>query len=217
MRCDTEGGPRILSAGSRALLIAPDEPARIGAWASALRDSGIAGVSDVLPAAQTILVTTEAGVDLRSLERLIRGVVATADDVEDAGPDDSAVIPIPVCYKGDDLDDVASLLGVSVDDVIAEHTNRTWTCAFVGFAPGFGYLRPDRPGMAVPRRARARTSVPPGAVALADGYSAIYPRRSPGGWRIIGRTTEPVWDIAASQPALIRPGQRVQFIAESIR
>lgn len=217
MCCDAQGGPRILPAGDRALLIAPDEPAQISTWASALRGCGIAGISDVLPAAQTILVTTEAGMDLRTLERSIAGVLATADDETGSGHVEADVIRIPVYYTGDDLDDVASLLGVTVDEVIAEHTDRIWTCAFVGFAPGFGYLRPDRPGLAVSRRKQARTSVPPGAVALADGYSAIYPRRSPGGWQIIGTTTRSVWDTDEPQPALIRPGQRVQFVAESMR
>ncbi len=208
---------RILPAGSRALLIAPEDHASVGALASALRDSGLAGISDVLPAAQTILVTTEPRVELRTLEQSIQRVIATADHVDAEARPDTETVRISVSYDGTDLDDVASMLGISVDDVIREHTSRTWRCAFVGFAPGFGYLESSTPGLVVPRREQSRMSVPSGAVALAGGYSAVYPRRSPGGWQIIGTTTLAIWDLDRPQPALIRPGCLVQFVAMSIR
>lgn len=211
------GDVRILPAGSRALLIAPEDHTSVDALASTLRESGLAGISDVLPAAQTILVTAEPQVGLRDLEQSIQRVIATADHVDTEADPDSEPVRIPVSYTGSDLDDVASILGISVDDVIREHTSRTWRCAFVGFAPGFGYLVSSTPGLAVPRRQQSRTSVPPGSVALADGYSAVYPRRSPGGWQIIGTTTLSTWDLDRPQPALIRPGCRVQFVAESMR
>lgn len=208
---------QILHAGSRALLIAPEDHTRVDALASTLRDGGLAGISDVLPAAQTILVTTEPHVELRALEQSIQRAIATADDVDTKAVLDTELIRIPVSYEGSDLEDVASILGISVEAVVQEHTSRTWTCAFVGFAPGFAYLVSSTPGLVVPRREQSRTAVPPGAVALADGYSAVYPRRSPGGWQIIGATAASTWDLARSQPALIRPGCRVQFYAESSR
>jgi KipI family sensor histidine kinase inhibitor len=209
---------RILPAGSRARLLAPEDPIGISPLASALRRSGLAGVSDVLPAAQTVLVTTAAGVDLRALERSIQRVIAACGDADDTDLDaDSQIVRIPVSYTGCDLHEVASMLGMSVDDVVGEHTRRTWRCAFVGFTPGFGYLVSGTPGLAVARRAQPRTSVPAGAVALADGYSAIYPRRSPGGWHIIGTTTVSTWDLTRPEPARIRPGRRVQFVAEPNR
>jgi len=208
---------RILPAGDRALLVEPEDHVDLGALASVLRASGTAGISDVLPAAQTILVTTDARVDLRTLARTIRQVLATADHLDAEAPPDSETLYVPVSYDGCDLHDVATILGISVADVIREHTSRTWRCEFLGFAPGFGYLVSDTPGLSVPRRVRSRTSVPPGAIALADGYSAIYPRRSPGGWQIIGTTTLSTWDAALAQPASIWPGRRVRFVAEADR
>ena len=84
----------------------------------------------------------------------------------------------------------------------------------MGFAPGFGYLEAPDSGLSVPRRDQARTRVPAGAVALAAGYSAVYPRSSPGGWQVIGSTDLAFWDVDRPEPALLRPGTRVRFVEE---
>jgi KipI family sensor histidine kinase inhibitor len=67
----------------------------------------------------------------------------------------------------------------------------------------------------VPRLATPRVRVPAGSVALAGDYSGVYPRASPGGWRLIGRTEAPVWDLDRDPPALLRPGVRVRFVDAS--
>ena len=85
--------------------------------------------------------------------------------------------------------------------------------AFAGFAPGFGYMVGENQDLEVPRRSSPRTAVPAGSVALAGNYSAVYPRRSPGGWQLIGRTGARMWDLDREQPALAAPGHRVQFRA----
>jgi allophanate hydrolase subunit 1 len=54
--------------------------------------------------------------------------------------------------------------------------------------------------------------VPAGAVALAGGYSAVYPRESPGGWQLIGSTDTILWAVDREPPSLIRPGSRVRFV-----
>jgi KipI family sensor histidine kinase inhibitor len=123
------------------------------------------------------------------------------------------VITIPVHYDGDDLDRVAELTGRSADEVIMTHTGQLWTVAFCGFAPGFGYLVGEHDRLAVPRRPEPRTRVPAGSVALADAYCGIYPRATPGGWQLIGRTEVTIWDLDHDPPALLRPGARVRFEA----
>ncbi len=114
---------------------------------------------------------------------------------------------IDTVYDGEDLAEVAELTGLSIDAVIAAHTGQPWTVAFAGFAPGFGYLVGDNDGLNVPRRSSPRTAVPAGSVALAGNYSAVYPRRSPGGWQLIGRTAARMWDLDREQPALAAPGR----------
>ena len=97
--------------------------------------------------------------------------------------------------------------------VVAAHTAAPMRVGFGGFAPGFAYLVDGDPRLRVPRRAEPRTSVPAGSVALAGEFSAIYPRRSPGGWQLIGHTDVVLWDLVRSDPALLTQGMWVQFRA----
>ncbi|WP_236034555.1 carboxyltransferase domain-containing protein [Bifidobacterium saguinibicoloris] len=123
----------------------------------------------------------------------------------------SRTVEIPVVYEGEDLDDVASLLGVSAEQVVARHAGHPWTVAFGGFAPGFDYLTGGDPLFDVPRRKSPRLAVPAGSVGLAGTFSGVYPRSSSGGWQLIGVTSTPLWDTAADPPALLAPGDTVRF------
>ncbi|QBS44421.1 allophanate hydrolase subunit 1 [Nocardia sp. CS682] len=206
---------RILPAGDRSMLVAPDEHADLVAFIDLLRRELPCGVHDVLPAAQTVLVTMTDAADSRAVEEQLRQLFRSIQGAGSAEvlPDD--VRTIPVRYDGPDLESVAAQLGISVRALIAAHTRTVWRCSFIGFAPGFGYLEAAESGLAVPRRSEARTSVPAGSVALADGYSAVYPRRSPGGWQLIGTTDVRMWDLDRAEPSLLRPGTRVRFIEEA--
>lgn len=106
------------------------------------------------------------------------------------------LVEIPVQYNGEDLADVAELLGISQEEVVRRHTGSEYTVALPGFAPGFGYLVGGDPIFNLPRRSSPRTRVPAGSVALAGTFSAVYPQASPGGWQLIGVTDTPMWDLA---------------------
>lgn len=202
-------------AGDRALLLIPQDADALDLLSGRLRDAPPDGVCDLAPAAETILVTTDPGADLGRIERDVRALFATDAVQESAG--DGEVVDITVRYDGPDLADVAALLGMTPDDVVATHTGRLWRCRFVGFTAGFGYLRPDEPALVVPRRDSPRTRVPVGAVGLADGYSAVYPSASPGGWQLIGSTTDVLWDLNRPRPALLAPGTAVRFVEVGAR
>jgi len=123
----------------------------------------------------------------------------------------SRTVELEVVYDGADLDEVARLTGMGVDEVVTAHRSRTWTVAFCGFVPGFAYLVGPDDALQVPRRASPRPRVPAGAVALADRFCGVYPRESPGGWQLIGRTDAALWRPDADRPALLAPGDRVRF------
>lgn len=200
---------RVLPCGDAALLVElADLPEVLGLHA-ALRAEPLPGVADLVPAARTLLVRLDPG-SARPDE-----VAAALRRVRpQAGPPaDGAVVEVPVAYDGPDLAAVAAVTGLGEDEVVAAHTGTTWTAAFSGFAPGFAYLTGGDPRLAVPRRAAPRTRVPAGAVALAGGFSGVYPRASPGGWQLLGHTDLAVWDLARDPPALLRPGVRVRFTA----
>lgn len=201
---------RLLPCGDRAILVElPDADIRRRLDAT-LRRTPIDGVLEHVPAATTVLVRTEPG-DLVRVARELRQL-RLLDADSGRSVDD---LTIPVIYDGADLAEVAALLDITVAEVIARHTGQTWTVEFAGFAPGFGYLIGSDDNLTVPRRATPRTRIPAGSVGLADQFSGVYPKASPGGWQLIGRTELAMWDVDRDDPALLIPGRRIRFEAVS--
>lgn len=202
---------RLLPCGDAAVLIEVedlDAVLRLVAAVELERESGgLEGVVDVVPAARTLLVRCRPG------DRVLERSVARLRELSlpDSPLATSHEVTIPVTYDGEDLDQVASLTGMSTEDVIDRHTRTRWRVAFTGFAPGFGYLVGGDGSLQVPRRDEPRTRVPAGAVGLAGAFTGVYPRPSPGGWQLIGRTEAVVWDPAREHPALLAPGTLVRF------
>jgi KipI family sensor histidine kinase inhibitor len=205
---------RIRPAGDRALLICPAEHDELPGVMDRLRELDAPGVEDLLPAAETVLVTLRPEASPGAVEDLVREALAQPVRGPRPTAESNVEVTIPVRYDGEDLADVAALLDCSVEDVIEAHTSRTWRCRFIGFTAGFGYLDSEGSGLVVPRRDQSRTAVPAGAVALADGYSAVYPRRAPGGWQLIGTTDLAMFDLSRPEPALLGPGTVVRFVRE---
>ena len=195
-------------AGDAALLVDAEEVA--ARLASAITSGRLPGVLDVVPGARTVLVTTEPGSwDLAELARRIQVLPLPDDPAQDR-----ALAEVPVTYDGPDLADVAELTGLEVSEVIARHQAVEYRVGWLGFSPGFAYLTGLDPALAaVPRLATPRVSVPAGSVAIAGGLAAVYSATSPGGWRLLGRTTATLWDPLRDPPALLAPGQRVRFRA----
>jgi KipI family sensor histidine kinase inhibitor len=106
---------------------------------------------------------------------------------------------------------VARQSGLPVAEVIRRHSSAHYTVQFCGFSPGFGYLSGLDPALRLPRLASPRPAVPAGSVAIAGEFTGIYPRSSPGGWLLLGRTETVLFDLHCSPPALLRPGTAVRF------
>jgi KipI family sensor histidine kinase inhibitor len=201
---------RLRAAGDAAILVELDHPDEVLPFAAAVGRAPHPALTDVVPAERSVLVrfadAARAGSDPRpEIARRLRELRPHR-----AGATPGPRIEIPVVYDGEDLPEVARRTGLDPAGVIAAHTGQEWVVAFTGFAPGFGYLRGDD-RLRVPRRDEPRARVPAGAVALAAGYSGVYPRVSPGGWQLIGRTDLPLWDETRTPPALLAPGTRVVF------
>lgn len=204
---------RVRAYGDRAVLVELASTQEAVDWAEGLDAllgdaAGSEPVEQVVPAARSVLVVARDGVPVADLRRLLDRVEprpggAAGDDV---------VVEVPTVYDGADLAAVASLTGLTTDEVVAAHTGQTWRVAFAGFAPGFGYLLGEDDRLHVPRRDEPRTRVPAGSVGLAGTYSGVYPTASPGGWQLLGRTDLVLWDVDRDPPALLRPGARVRFV-----
>lgn len=170
-----------------------------------------AGLVEQVPGLRTLLLAFTSPAFLNDALPRLRAL--DVRNLPAAHPHPDHHVELLVRYDGPDLADVAQHLGLEVDEVIDRHTGQTWRVAFTGFTPGFGYLTSATNGMAVPRLPTPRTRVPAGSVALADGFTGVYPRSSPGGWRLIGTTDARLWDTERTPPALLAPGTTVTFRA----
>ncbi|BBY44662.1 5-oxoprolinase subunit B family protein [Mycolicibacterium celeriflavum] len=201
--------------GDRALLLEFDSTAAVLAWTDAIRQADLPGVLDIVPASRTVLIKLAGPRYQAPTRQRLGGLRVDADFAAELTPpaDRRPDVTIDVVYDGPDLDEVARLTGLTPEQVVSAHTGRLWRVGFGGFAPGFAYLVGGDPRLEVPRRSEPRTKVPAGAVGLAGEFSGIYPRESPGGWQLIGRTSAVLWDVGREKPALLTSGMWVQFRA----
>lgn len=197
---------RLLPYGERAVLAEVDEPRLVPALRAAV--AGTPGVIDAVAGARTVLVVydpTAIGV------AEVRHALERAEVSATARATSSEVVVLRVVYDGADLPEVAEQAGLHPDQVVALHSEVEYVVRFCGFSPGFAYLDGLDTRLQVPRRAEPRTRVPAGSVAVAGEFAGVYPRPSPGGWRLLGRTDTALWDATRDPPALLAPGTRVRF------
>lgn len=226
---------RVLPSGSAGVLVEVDSLAEVLALHGLLRQHPPHGVVDLVPAARTVLLVLDPSLtDASAVAAAVRslpdpsGAGSTPEPQparetgqgtgQNSGPGPGpgpapGPVEVPVRYDGEDLREVARLIGLEPREVVQRHTSTLWVVAFSGFAPGFGYAVPvDGGPWDVPRRDESRTRVPAGAVGLAGGFTGVYPRESPGGWQLIGRTEAVMFDPDRDPPALLRPGTTVRFV-----
>lgn len=172
----------------------------------ALAQLRVPGVTQVVPGARTLLVECT---DPAAAAETYRSCVLQEE--RPFAADTTSVID--VSYDGEDLADVARAAGLSADDVVELHSGAEYRVALCGFTPGFAYLSGLPMELHLPRRSTPRESVPAGALAIAGEWTGVYPRRSPGGWHLLGTTATPMWDLERDPPALLSPGDRVTFRA----
>jgi KipI family sensor histidine kinase inhibitor len=198
---------KILPCGDHALLCEVADLSTAHRLRAAVVDAACDGVVDVVPGWRTVLVVTDPGTaDLGELRRQLDDLA-----LPPLAPGSVTTHVIPVRYDGADLPDVAAHTGLSIDEVVRRHAAPTYTVAFVGFQPGFPYLAGLDASLATLRKDTPRSSVPAGAVGIAGAVTGIYPRSSPGGWQLVGRTDVALFDVLATPAAVLGPGDRVQF------
>ncbi|GAB3148025.1 allophanate hydrolase subunit 1 [Micromonospora sonneratiae] len=202
---------RVRPFGKHSLLLECADASQVEAWRAELwrrRAAGELAALEIVPAARTVLL--DGVPDPAATAELIASWVP--QPVTSGG--DGVEVEIPTRYDGEDLPDVAALWGVTVSEAVERLSAVEFRVAFCGFAPGFAYLTGLPDAWAVPRLASPRPKVPAGSVALAGAYLGIYPTASPGGWRLVGRTELPLFDVHDDPPARLVPGARVRLVRE---
>jgi KipI family sensor histidine kinase inhibitor len=211
-------GFEVRDAGDSAILlelepvIDPAVNARAIAVATAITDQQLAGVYDVIPTYRSVAVHFDPlTCDIDSLRDAMRDAAASPP-VSASG----SLVEVPVAYGGDngpDLDDVAAFAKLPVRMVIDRHCGLEYRVFMLGFLPGFAYMGIVDASIAAPRKATPRTRIPAGSVGIAGRQTGVYPRSSPGGWQLIGRTPLDVFDPTREPASLFKAGDRVKFVA----
>lgn len=194
--------------GERGLLVATGE-VTLPRYQS-LVSQNFPEIEDLIPSDGSILMILHRGMPVSAALRAALTTPLTA----------AAALPgrlhhIAVEYggaAGPDLPGLARWAGISVTDCIERHAAADYIVAFLGFQPGFPYLRGLPDALCAPRRATPRVRVAAGSVAIGGRYCGVYPADGPGGWHLIGRAAAALFDPARSAPALLMPGDRVRFV-----
>lgn len=209
--------PRVRQAGDAALLA--ELPPRIDPMTNAavlrlggiVLAAGVKGVRDVVPAIRSLAVFYDPlRTDVDSLKDLLAGASLEPDMAAEGRRHE-----VPVVYGGEagvDLAEVARASGLSEDALIARHAGRDYRVYMLGFLPGFAYLGTLDSSIIAARRLAPRLRVPSGALGVAGRQTGIYPRESPGGWALLGRTPLQMFDAGSRTPARFAPGDTVRFV-----
>ncbi|MFJ3263527.1 5-oxoprolinase subunit PxpB [Pseudomonas sp. NPDC086581] len=210
---------RVEAFGATALLITlaeqPDDalPLRIARLAERLRAELGTALTDCVPGWTTLLLHYDLMcIDLPQLQSRVQATLADwpgGFQANDAG----RLHEIAVWYAGEDLSDVARLCGLTSAQVIDLHAGRDYRVGAIGFSPGFAYLGELDERLDLPRRATPRTHVPAGSLAIAERQTAVYPQASPGGWHLLGRTAQRLFDPHRQPPCPLAVGDRVRFVS----
>jgi KipI family sensor histidine kinase inhibitor len=198
----------VSAVGDAALLLGIEGPSVARALAEQVRRGPPPGVRDVVGGLRSVLVTVEPGTDLASLAEGLESL--DSSPVEAAEPRRHR---IPVVLGGPDVPEVCREAGVDPETLAELLAGCVLEVAMIGFSPGFAYLQGLPPPLrSVPRRRSPRPEVPAGSLALADGFAAVYPQSTPGGWQVVGRTSVRLFDPAVAPYALLRPGDEVCLV-----
>jgi len=211
--------PRLSIAADHALRVAladRSDPAGCDAIAALVRRleaASVPGIRNLHAGFGTLVIDFDPLV--ASHDQVAAAVEAAWAAAAREAPPAPRVVEIPVRYggpDGPDLDDVARLTGLTPAEVVARHLAPLYRVAFLGFMPGFPYLTGLDPALTVPRLPHPRVLVPKGSVAIGAGQAGVYACESPGGWRLLGRTTLDLFNAGREEPSRLRIGDAVRFV-----
>ncbi len=204
-------------AGERGLLIEfgqdinPEINARVRAMAAALEKNTPMGVTEIIPAYRSLLLTFDP---LLTHPERIKTKVKSIDNILKIDIESSRVVKIPVCYSkeyGPDMENVKDSSGLNAQEIIKLHSQPEYLIYMIGFTPGFAFLGGLNRDLFTPRLETPRMAVPEGSVGIANNQTGMYPITSPGGWQIIGRTPLKLFAPHREKPFLYKAGDKIKF------
>ena len=211
----TKAWARVRPVGDRAVTVqlgsTLDEETlgRVRALDERLKERPLRGIEETVPTYAALLVIYDRNrISFPDLECQLLELTLGLERVDAPG----GLVEVPALYDGEDLCEVAAACGLSTDGVVELHASREYRVMMLGFSPGFAYMGFVDERLRVPRRGTPRTRVPEGAIAIAGTQTGVYPRRLPGGWNLLGRTSLRLFDASRTNPSTLMPGDRVRFV-----
>ena len=209
---------KLHSAGENAMILylgeqtSPQVSAKVQAAARAVENALGEDLIDLVPSyASLLIIYNPLRTDHLKVHKQVREAINTLAESEQ---NEGNIVVLPVYYSlesGEDLEAMAERASMSVADVIELHASGEYRVYAIGFAPGFAYLGEVDKRIAAPRLATPRQKVPRGAVAIADRQTAVYPAVSPGGWNLIGRCPQRMFNPEATPTMPVSVGDKVKF------
>jgi KipI family sensor histidine kinase inhibitor len=216
----TSPSPRVSIYGDHAILVDWETDGfsesvndTVHSLAAKLRGSG--KYIEVVPGYDSLVCVFDlAARSVDSTKRHIEDLLARSNS---EGRETGQLVEVPVQYggkDGPDMERICASSGLSVDQVIALHSQGEYRVCMMGFIPGFTFLSPAPEKLHHPRLATPRAKVPAGSIGIANWQTGIYGLESPGGWQIIGRTPLSIFDVKREAPFLLNAGDRVRFVPQ---
>jgi inhibitor of KinA len=211
--------PRLLPGGDRAFFIElgdtidPELNRRVRQLMLTLQEAKLPELVEMVPTYRSLLVYYDPG--CINPEKLRAKLAILAEKTKAGKLPEPKVTEIPTAYGdeyGCDLKFVAEYNGLSPEEVIRLHADKVYLIYMLGFIPGFAYLGVVSSRIETPRLPTPRAKILAGSVGIAGNQTGIYPAESPGGWRLIGRTSIELFHPEKKPPALLQMGNFVKFV-----
>ena len=218
-----ENSVRFLFSGDSALVIefgneiSVDINKKIRKMMDDIKKENIDGIVELVPTYCSLLINYDVlKIDYNTLVEKLKTFLN--NDLETAEGEEVTLVEIPTLYNdevGPDLSYVAEHNKLSKEEVIKIHTGTDYLVYMLGFMPGFTYLGGMSEKIATPRLESPRLQIYPGSVGIAGKQTGMYPSMSPGGWRIIGRTSLKLYNPDSDTPVYISSGDYVRYVSIS--
>lgn len=186
--------------------------------ASFIEEQQLPSILEIVPSYRSIMITIDTTVEVP--EKVIAQLNIEELDLEIFSNENQTrrIINIPVLYggqNGPDIEEVAHHNNLSTKEVVNIHSSNPYLIYLLGFMPGFPFLGGLSENLHTPRRNEPRTNIPAGSVGIANNQTGLYPKKSPGGWQIIGQTPIEVFNINREPMCLYQPGDYIKFYSIS--
>lgn len=176
-----------------------------------LKDLNLNGIIEIVPSYSSIFITYDIfKYDYESVTKLLKESI----NLNKNSSKEEKIVTIDVYYApevGLDLEDISFKTKLSIEQIIEIHSSKLYDVYAIGFLPGFAYLASVDEKIAVPRLKTPRKQIPKGSVSIADTQTAVYPKSSPGGWNILGRTNVELFDKTLETLSPLSVGDKVKF------